>query len=101
MPIYEYQCDGCGEISEKIFSIHDDHKTITCAYCYSQAKKIISSRGGVQIDTPSWLDDPMVQGALRDTDSRLSRPIETRGQLKSLMKKQGIAEAPKAGPRWV
>jgi len=41
MPIYEYQCDKCGEIHEALQKISD--KPITkCVHCSGQLNKLIS-----------------------------------------------------------
>jgi len=99
MPIYEFQCSSCGKIQEKIFKINECPQSITCDSCRNQSKKVVCF-GAVQGDTPSWLDDG-VQGALVDIDSRRFRPIETRSQLKKVMKERGICESPGSGPRWI
>jgi putative FmdB family regulatory protein len=103
MPLYEFECvnPDCQARFETIDRIENCPKKLPCPDCGGQAKKIISSRGAVHGDTPNWLEDKMVQGALGDIDSTHFKPIESRGQLKQIMKERGICEAPKAGPRWV
>jgi putative FmdB family regulatory protein len=102
MPIYTYQCLMCNKEFDEYARVDDYQQEKICKNpkCPGQAIKIISARGVVLSDTPSWLDD-QVQGALLDIDSRHFRPIETRGQLKKHLKEQGICEAPKSGARWI
>ena len=100
MPLYEYQCSKCATIFEIFAGMKDYPQEIPCCDCDGKAKKIISARGAAHSDNPSWLDDPIVQGSLQDTSSRKTKPIETRGELKTFMKRRGISESPNAGPRW-
>ena len=48
MPIYEYKCQSCEKITEKITS--STHKEIVCPNCGAQAKRIVSIFSG-QSDT--------------------------------------------------
>lgn len=41
MPIYEYQCDACGQISEEIQKFSDAPLT-TCQHCQGNLNKLIS-----------------------------------------------------------
>ena len=43
MPIYEYQCNECDEITEEFDKITSTTKTIKCSLCGYQANRIISS----------------------------------------------------------
>ena len=43
MPIYEYQCNKCDEITEEFDKITSTTKTIKCSLCGYQANRIISS----------------------------------------------------------
>ena len=101
MPLYEFECQQCQTRFEIFERISNCPQVLSCPDCGYLAKKIISTKGTVFGDTPGWLNDPMVQGALTDTDSRKFRPIESRSDLKRYMKQNGICEAPKAGPRWI
>ena len=43
MPIYEYLCNQCGEISEILVGVSSGSEIITCKYCGSNdLKKILS-----------------------------------------------------------
>jgi putative FmdB family regulatory protein len=102
MPLYSYQCLGCGKEFDEFYRVDDYPQTRKCAdpKCPGLAIKIIAARGVVLSDTPAWLDR-YVQGALLDVDSKHFRPIESRTELKRHMKQNGICESPKSGPRWI
>jgi len=101
MPLYTFQCLLCGKEANEFYKINDCPQERKCSdqKCSGWAIKIISGRGIVLSDTPSWLDEH-VQGALLDTDSRHFRPIETRSQLKRHLKEKGIVERG-TGARWI
>jgi putative FmdB family regulatory protein len=44
MPIYDYECDKCGTITEHILNTSDSEHSINCS-CGGQANKIISASG--------------------------------------------------------
>jgi putative FmdB family regulatory protein len=102
MPIYSFQCLLCGTEFDEIYKINNCPQERKCSdpKCSGTAIKVISSRGTVFSDTPTWLDGH-IQGALLDVDSRHFRPIESRTELKRHIKKNGICEAPRSGPRWI
>jgi putative FmdB family regulatory protein len=102
MPLYSYQCLGCGKEFDEFYKIHDCPQDRRCndLKCPGTAIKVVSLKSAVHGDTPSWLDDH-VQGALMDIDSKNFRPIESRSELKKYMKREGICESPRSGPRWI
>ena len=53
MPIYEYQCSGCGKVIEIITSLDDDQPKI-CPACGSNAIKIMSAPGISKLSTPAY-----------------------------------------------
>lgn len=95
MPLYDYKCPVCGEITELFSKIRDMLDIIDCPACGDIAWRIISvGHGGIQGDEPVWLDDS-VRGALQDEDEvRLGREprIETRSDYKRHLRDRGIAE---------
>ncbi len=46
MPIYEYQCERCGEIFE-IFQINGEEVEPKCPKCFGRAKRVISPVGSL------------------------------------------------------
>jgi putative FmdB family regulatory protein len=43
MPIYEYECESCGEVSEQMESINTTDTTKPCPKCNKTANRIMSS----------------------------------------------------------
>jgi putative FmdB family regulatory protein len=57
MPIYEYECKKCGEITELILSINGTKpKTTKCKNCQGRAKAIISQTSFV-LKGRGWYKD--------------------------------------------
>lgn len=52
MPIYEYQCQKCGEISE-VFLRSNDKQPTRCSVCKGKLQKIIS-QSGFQFKGTGW-----------------------------------------------
>ena len=48
MPIYEYQCNKCDEITEEFHKITSTIKIIKCPLCGYQARRIFSSTQAYQ-----------------------------------------------------
>ena len=42
MPIYEFRCVECDEVSEEMLSFKDKTKTIKCPICNNKSERIIS-----------------------------------------------------------
>jgi putative FmdB family regulatory protein len=43
MPIYEYKCSACGEVTEKLCKIADRNNPTLCKTCHAVAHPILSS----------------------------------------------------------
>ncbi|MBP8626181.1 MAG: zinc ribbon domain-containing protein [Syntrophorhabdales bacterium] len=57
MPIYEYRCNDCGEISE--FIVFGDNDNLSCRSCNSQNIERILSAHNTHPDRGSVQDAPM------------------------------------------
>ena len=72
MPLYEYRCKACAEISGVVCSVRELKASIDCEYCGSPAGRIIS-RPSVHLSKASKLDrldpkyDKMVDQAMNST----------------------------------
>jgi len=91
LALYEYECQTCKNIDERIYPMTKFPKTCKCSKCGEKAKKL-GRCGGIQRDEPTWLDDA-VRGALQDTDNvraGTERPIETRTDLKRYIKEHNL-----------
>jgi len=43
MPIYEYECQNCGKVTQKLQSFSQKQESIECPECQGEAKSIMSS----------------------------------------------------------
>ena len=43
MPIYEYACENCGKVTQKMMSFSQKTETIECPECQGTAKGIMSA----------------------------------------------------------
>jgi len=56
MPIYEFKCTECDEVSEEIMSFKSDITTIHCSACNSDSKRIMSL-GSFHLKGGGWYKD--------------------------------------------
>lgn len=56
MPIYEFRCSECDEVSEEMLSIKSTVKTIKCPICESKSEKILSL-GSFHLKGGGWYKD--------------------------------------------
>ena len=56
MPIYEFRCTECDEVSEEMLSFKDKKKTIKCPVCGNIAEKILSL-GSFHLKGSGWYSD--------------------------------------------
>ena len=61
MPIYEYQCNKCDEITEEFDKITSTTKTIKCSLCGYQANRIISSTQPYQSYTGTMRQEEKIE----------------------------------------
>ena len=61
MPIYEYQCNECDEITEEFDKITSTTKTIKCSLCGYQANRIISSTQSYQPYTGAMRQEEKIE----------------------------------------
>ena len=87
MPIYNYECEKCGIITEVLLKLDEMSDTYPCKRCGKKAHKIIVlGHGGIQDEHPRWLNQD-VRNALQDESER---PITTRSQYNRYLKEKGI-----------
>lgn len=90
MPLYEFQCDECGEIFELVYSlaacpVYDDCPD---PQCEGAIKKLISPPGCLKTDHPAWLNDH-VRAVLQKEGEK---PIETRTEHDRYLKQNGYIQ---------
>ena len=56
MPIYEFRCTECDEVSEEMLSFKNKKKTIECPICGSRSEKILSL-GSFHLKGSGWYKD--------------------------------------------
>ena len=56
MPIYEFRCTECDEVSEEMLSFKDKTKTIKCPICNNESKRIMSL-GSFHLKGSGWYKD--------------------------------------------
>lgn len=54
MPIYEYACNACKIVFEKIISIHSDEKVV-CEKCGSEDTRKLLSKTGLKVTAKSGI----------------------------------------------
>jgi len=55
MPIYEYKCETCNDVVERIFSIVNFPREVVCPSCGNASHKIIS-RTTFRLEGGGWAD---------------------------------------------
>jgi len=74
MPVYEYRCTDCGEITDLVVALEKLEKSIVCGHCGASAQRILS-RPSVHRSKASKLDrldpkyDKMVDRAMSSTQN--------------------------------
>jgi len=91
MPMYEFECRLCGNITERFRPVirAGEHLT-SCDHCEGVADKVIS-QPNIQDEHPAWIDDNL-RATIQDENEP---PIETRTDLKKAEKEKGLVENPK------
>ena len=56
MPIYEFRCVECDEVSEEMLSFKDKTKTIKCPICNSKSERFMSV-GSFHLKGSGWYKD--------------------------------------------
>ena len=56
MPIYEFRCVECDEVSEEMLSFKDKTKTIKCPICNNKSERIMSL-GSFHLKGSGWYKD--------------------------------------------
>jgi len=87
-PVYEYECKECNNKFDMYFPLREFDVVPECPDCGGSGKKIITV-GGVQGDSPAWLNDPILQENLQGDNSR---PIETRQEFKKYLKDNNLQQ---------
>ena len=71
MPIYEYQCTECDNITEKIESFESEIRTIMCPICNGISNRILSL-GSFHLKGSGWYKDGYGK---RKQESKKEKPV--------------------------
>ena len=69
MPIYEYKCDVCEEITEDFDNITSTNTTIECSLCGQPANRIMSL-GSFHLKGSGWYKDGYGKPASKETTKK-------------------------------
>ena len=72
MPIYEYKCDVCEEITEEFDKITSTTKTIECSLCGQPANRIMSL-GSFNLKGAGWYKDGYSDKKLVSSEEQIER----------------------------
>lgn len=107
MPLYDYKCLHCGNVSEHHYPMSSFPQTVRCE-CGSRAIKVCNAggfqvaygrAGGILDDHPPWIAD--TREVLQDPEwiaTKQVAPLESRSQLKRYMKEKGLVFKDECGP---
>lgn len=96
MPIYEFRCEACGEITSALFRSDTRKEDIACEHCGHRELTKIVSRIAVHRDMSSRLDnldpkyDKMVERAVKNTPE--ADPNRHLSKMKPFINKKPLTE---------
>ena len=70
MPIYEFRCTECDEVSEEMLSFKSKKKTINCPVCGNKSERIMSL-GSFHLKGAGWYKDGYGK---RNSKEEVARP---------------------------
>ena len=86
MPIYSYECQDCGNIFDVTCTIAERPQKACCSKCAGDSYQIIVlGHGGIQTDTPRWLDN--------EVRTCLGADVRTRADLARVLKEKHFEPA--------
>jgi len=65
MPIYEYQCQACGEMTEVLQKINDD-PLVVCPVCQKKKLKKVISSAGFRLKGDGWYETDFKSGSKKN-----------------------------------
>jgi putative FmdB family regulatory protein len=90
MPLYDYLCQDCENTFDKLIPLRKFKDPQSCPECGGKSKKVLTlGHGGIQDDSPCWLDESIIR-QLQDTDDPRTKRIETRTEYNKLLKDTGM-----------
>ena len=90
MPIYEFRCVECDEVSEEMLSFKDKTKTIKCPICNNKSERIISL-GSFHLKGSGWYKDGY--GKRNASKEEVAEKPKTESTTKEIPKAKPIADS--------
>ena len=90
MPIYEFRCTECDEISEEMLSFRDKTKTIKCPICNNKSEKIMSL-GSFHLKGSGWYKDGY--GKRSASKEEVAEKPKTESTTKKIPEARSIADS--------
>ena len=90
MPIYEFRCIECDEVSEEMLSFKDKTKTIKCPICNSRSERIMSL-GSFHLKGSGWYKDGY--GKRNTSKGEVAEKPKTESSTKEIPKAKPIADS--------
>jgi len=91
MPIYEYRCEQCGELSEVFLKSREPEPT-TCPTCGGKLRKIISQSGFQFKGTGWYVTDYARKDKKANSESRHGKPKPKADEVKTTPDKPDTAK---------
>ena len=88
MPIYDFECQECGETSENWATV--DERTRACS-CGGQMARLITSRYNINPGTYDYVEDNLGPNPVR---------INGREHLERVMRREGVSARSAKGKEW-
>ena len=89
MPIYEFRCVECDEVSEEMLSFKDKTKTIKCPICNNKSERIMSL-GSFHLKGSGWYKDGY--GKKDSPKEEVAEKPKTENTTKEVPKARSIAD---------
>ena len=89
MPIYEFRCVECDEVSEEMLSFKDKTKTIKCPICNNKSERIMSL-GSFHLKGSGWYKDGY--GKRNTSKEEVAEKPKTESTTKEVPKARSIAD---------
>ena len=90
MPIYEFRCIECDEVSEEMLSFKDKTKTIKCPICNNKSERIMSL-GSFHLKGSGWYKDGY--GKRNTSKEEVAEKPKTESTTKEIPKAKPIADS--------
>jgi putative FmdB family regulatory protein len=95
MPLYEYACAKCGEITELIQKVSDPPPS-TCPHCGGRKMEKVMSRSSFQLKGGGWYAEGY--SGKKDSSSKVESKSETKSEGKSDSKSESSTAAKADAP---